>query len=337
MKAQRLIAFGDQPRFQLQSVPDPLPGRGEVVVELRAAALNRRDPWVWTSPGYCELPVTLGSDGAGVITAIGTDVEGLMTGDEVVFDPTLGWGASEEAPGPHFDILGAPVDGTFAEQVVVPAANIAPKPAHLTWTEAAALNLGGLTAWRATVTCARVAPGRTVLVTGAGSGVSTFAIQIAAALGAHVYVTSSTAEKIERARALGALGGVSYRDPEWPDRLIDLAGGELDAAIDSYGGPSWEGALRALRPGATLVSFGDTSGPTSTVTTAEVYWRWRAIRGTSMGSPREYRAMLAHVESADWRPVIDSVHPLEDLDEAARRLDTPDRFGKVVLTMDPEH
>jgi NADPH:quinone reductase-like Zn-dependent oxidoreductase len=333
MKAQRLVAFGDHPRFELQTVSDPVPGRGEVVVALRAAALNRRDPWIWTTPGYCALPVTLGSDGAGVLTAVGEGVEGWAPGDEVVFDPTLGWGDSEEAPSAEFDILGAPTDGTFAEQVVVSATNVAPKPSRLTWLEAAAVNLGGLTAWRAAVTCAGVAPGRSVLVTGAGSGVSTFAIQIAAALGARVYVTSSTEEKIERARALGAAGGVSYRDPEWPDQLLRLAGGELDAAIDSYGGPSWEGALRALRPGGTLVSFGDTSGATSTVTTAEVYWRWRTVRGTSMGSPREYRAMLAHVSTATWRPVIDRVFALEDLPEAARRLDAPDRFGKVVLSI----
>ena len=110
-------------------------------------------------------------------------------------------------------------------------------------------------------------------------------------------------------------------------------GGELDAAIDSYGGPSWEGALRTLRVGGTLVSFGDTSGPETTLTTAEVYWRWRTVRGTSMGSPREYRAMLDHVRSASWRPAIDSVFALEQIDEAARRLDAADRFGKIVLSI----
>jgi NADPH:quinone reductase-like Zn-dependent oxidoreductase len=333
VRAQRLVAFGNAPRFELQELPDPVPGRGEVVVALRAAALNRRDPWVWTTPGYCELPVTLGSDGAGVIAAVGDGVAELSPGDEVVFDPTLNWGPSEEAPTTQFDILGAPTDGTFAEQVVVPAANIAAKPRRLTWPDAAALNLAGLTAWRAAVTCAGAAPSRTLLVTGAGSGVSTFAIQIAAARGARVYVTSSTEDKVDRARDLGARAGVSYLDPEWADRIVSLAGGELDAAIDSYGGPSWEGALRTLRAGGTLVSFGDTSGPATTLTTAEVYWRWRTVRGTSMGSPREYRALLAHVESAPWRPVIDSIFGLEEIEAATRRLDAPERFGKVVLSI----
>jgi zinc-binding alcohol dehydrogenase/oxidoreductase len=333
VRAARLVGFGDPPAFDLQEVPDPEPGRGEVAIALRAAALNRRDRWVWTMPRYCELPVTLGSDGAGIVTAVGAGVDGVAPGDEVVFDPTLGWGESEEHPTPDFDILGAPLDGTFAEQVVVPAANVAPKPARLSWEEAAALNLSGLTAWRAAVTCTGAAPSRTILVTGAGSGVSTFAVQIAAALGARVFVTSSSEEKIERARELGAEAGASYLDPAWPDRIRELAGGGLDAAIDSYGGPSWNGALRALRIGGMLVSFGDTSGPDTTFETAEIYWQWRRALGTSMGSPREYRALLAHVEAASWRPVIDSVFPLEAIDEAARRLDARERFGKVVLSI----
>jgi NADPH:quinone reductase-like Zn-dependent oxidoreductase len=161
--------------------------------------------------------------------------------------------------------------------------------------------------------------------------VATFLVQIAVALGARVFVTSSSERKLERARALGAQDGVSYRDPDWPLRLRELAGGGLDAAIDSFGGPSWEGSLRALRTGGTLVSFGDTSGPESTVTTAEVYWQWRRVLGTTMGSPREYRALLAHVERVSWRPVIDSEFPLEQIDEAARRLTSAERFGKVVL------
>ena len=333
MKAQRLVAFGDPPRFELADVPEPVPQRGEAVVALRAAAVNRRDWWVWTDEGYCALPVTLGSDGAGVIAAVGDEVTGLAPGDEVVIDPTLNWGPGEDAPLPEFDILGAPTDGTFAEQVVVPASNVAAKPPRLSWPEAAAINLAGLTAWRAAVTCAGAAPGRAVLVTGAGSGVSSFVIQIAAARGARVFVTSSTEEKIDQARTLGAVGGVSYRDPEWPEQIVGLAGSELDAAIDSFGGPSWEGALRALRVGGTLVSFGDTSGPETTLTTGEVYWRWRTVRGTSMGSPREYRAMLEHVAAASWRPVIDRVFGLEEIDAAVRRLDAAERFGKIVLSI----
>src|SRR5579862_2727788 len=331
MRAMRLIGFGDPPKFELEDVPDPVPGLGEAVIDLRAAALNRRDWWIWTQPDHAELPVTLGSDGAGVISAVGSDVEAWSSGDEVVFDPTLNWGESEERPTDRFDILGAPVDGTFAERVLVPAANLASKPARLSWEEAAALNLGGLTAWRAAVTCAGAGPGRSLLVTGAGSGVSTFVVQIAAALGARVFVTTSTEPKLARARELGADGGVSYREPNWPEQLIELAGGRLDAAVDSFGGPAWEGALQALRPGVSFNEIGNTGGEQTTITTSEVYWQWRRIVGTSMGSPREYRALLRHVEDAAWRPVIDSSFALDELDAAARRLASADRFGKVVL------
>jgi NADPH:quinone reductase-like Zn-dependent oxidoreductase len=333
VKAARLVAFGDPPTFEIQEVPDPEPGPGEVVIDLVAAALNRRDRWVWTSSDYCPLPVTLGSDGAGTVAALGEGVAGLSVGQEVVFDPTLNWGEGEECPLPDFDILGAPTDGSFAEKVVVAAASVAPKPARLSWGEAAALNLAGLTAWRAAVTGARVGEGRTVLVTGAGSGVATFLVQIAAALGARVFVTSSTEEKIARAVALGAEAGFSYREPGWPEAVRGAAGEGLDAAIDSYGGPSLAGALKTLRRGGVLVSFGDTSGPETTFETADVYWAWRRIVGTSMGSPREYRALLRHVDETTWRPVIDSVFALEEIDAAAGRLGAPDRFGKVVLTV----
>jgi NADPH:quinone reductase-like Zn-dependent oxidoreductase len=332
LRALRLVAFGDPPTFALSEEPDPAPAAGEVVVDLRAAALNRRDPWVWTTPDYCPLPVTLGSDGAGVVSAVGEGVDGLRPGEDVVINPTLGWPAEEDVPGPSFDILGAPLDGTFAERVVVPAENVARMPERLSYAEAAALSLGGLTAWRAAVSCAGAGPGRSVLVTGAGGGVSTFAIQIAAALGAQVWVTTSSEAKLERARRLGAAGGVLYGDAGWPERLRAAAGGGVDAAIDSYGGPTWPGALRALRDGGTLVSYGDTGAAEATVELMEVYWHWRSIVGTTMGSPREYAALLAHVREASWRPVIDSTFPLERFGDAVARFEqAPDRFGKVVL------
>jgi zinc-binding alcohol dehydrogenase/oxidoreductase len=333
MQAARLTAFGDPPTFELVEIADPVPGEGEVVVEIVAAALNRRDPWIWLTPDYCPLPVTLGSDGAGVVSAVGPSVDGIAPGAEVSIDPTLGWGNDESRPTEAFDILGAPTEGTFAERVVVPAANVAPRPSRLSWEESAALNLSGLTAWRAAITCAEAGPGRGLLVNGAGGGVASFAVQIAAAVGARVWVTSSSDEKIERALALGAVGGFRYDDPDWPDRArADTGGRGFDAAIDSYGADgAWEQCLRALRRGGTLVSYGDTGGAETTLTVAELYWEWRRVLGTSMGSPREFRAMLDHVRTAAWRPVIDRVYPLAEIDQAARRLGEPDRFGKVVL------
>ncbi len=331
MRAAQLVAFGDPPQFDVCEIAEPEPGPGEAVVALEAAALNRRDWWIWRQPGRADLPATLGSDGGGIVSAVGQGVVDFVVGDEVVFDATLNWGEREDRPGPDFAILGVPNAGTFAESVVVPVSNLARKPERLSWDEAAALNLAGLTAWRAAVTCARSAPGRTLLVTRAGGGASTFAVQIAAALGARVLVTSGSEEKIERALALGAEVGFSYRSPGWADAVVGATGGGVDAVVDSYGAPSWPLALRALRDGGVLVNFGDTGGVEARVDVMEVYWHWRSIVGTTMGSPREYRAFLAHVRDASWRPVVDSAFALEEIAGAAARLGSPERFGKVVL------
>jgi zinc-binding alcohol dehydrogenase/oxidoreductase len=308
--------------------PDPEPGPGEVRVDLAAAALNRRDWWIVRGGDRAE-PAVLGSDGVGVVSALGEGVESVTVGDEVVINPALDWGPSEEAGGPDFRILGVPDQGTFAERIVVAAHQVRPRPRNLTWVEAAALPLAGLTAWRAVVTLAGAAPGKTILVPGAGGGVATFAIQIAAALGARVLVTSSSPEKIARAEGFGAAGGVDYREEGWWDRL-----GVVDAVVDSIGLQVWPGALKALRPGGVLVSFGDTGGGEASVDVATLFFGWLRIQGTTMGSPREFDALLAHVAEASWRPIVDSVYPLPDAARALERLDAPDRVGKIVLVVD---
>jgi len=331
MRAAQLTLAGPEPRFDLVDLPDPVAGPGEVVVELVTAALNRRDWWIWRDPSTAA-PITLGSDGAGRVAAVGADVRGIAVGDEVVIDPALGWGDGEDAAAPGFDILGSPAPGTFAERVAVPAINVHPRPAALTWAESAAFPLAGLTAWRAVATCAGAAPGRRVLITGGGSGVSTFCIQIAGALGAEVFVTSGSDAKIARCVELGARQGFRYDDPEWPAQVRAATGGEgVHAVVDSFGGAGWAQALEALARGGVLVNYGDTGGDEATIPVAAIYWAWRSLVGTTMGSPREFRALCEHLATASWRPAIDSVHALGDIAAAARRLTEPDRFGKVVL------
>jgi zinc-binding alcohol dehydrogenase/oxidoreductase len=331
MRAARLTAAGNEPRFELQELPDPTPAEGEVVVELVTAALNRRDWWIWRGSST-RVPVTLGSDGAGRVALVGEGVHGISPGDEVVINPALGWGDDEASASEAFDILGSPTDGTFAQRVVVPATNVYAKPVALSWEEAAAFPLAGLTAWRAVVTCARSGPGRRVLVTGGGSGVSTFCVQIAHALGAEVWVTSGDDAKIARCIELGARGGFRYDDPEWPAQVLAATGGAgVHAVIDSFGGDGWAKALGALARGGVLVNYGDTGGDEATIPVAALYWRWRSLVGTTMGSPSEFRALCAHLAGAAWRPAIDSVHALEDIDAAAGRLTEATRFGKVVI------
>ena len=331
MHAHRLTVAAAQPQFQLAELPDPVAGPGEIAIDLVTAALNRRDWWIWRDPAT-PVPVVLGSDGAGRVAALGEGVSGFAPGDEVVIDAALDWGDDERAAAEAFDILGSPTQGTFAERIVVPAGNVRRKPPALGWEEAAAFPLAGLTAWRAVVTCAGAAPGRRILVTGGGSGVSTFCVQIAHALGADVWVTSGSDEKIARCVELGARGGFRYDDPEWPAQVRAATGGEgVHAVVDSFGGDGWGRALSALVRGGVLVNYGDTGGEEAVVPVAGIYWAWRSLVGTTMGSPREFTALCEHLESASWRPAIDSVHALADLPAAARRLTDPDRFGKVVL------
>lgn len=308
-------------------LPDPQPGPGEVLVRLRTAALNRRDVWTRTEAGTPPGSVP-GSDAAGVVVGHGPGVSEPALGSEVVINPSVHWGDREDAPGEGWNILGVPRQGTYAELIAMPADHVLPRPARLDWRESAALPLAGLTAWRALVTRGRVGPGTRLLIPGAGSGVSAFLVQIACELGAHTLVTSSSQAKIERAIELGAAGGSLYTDPDWPEQV-----GQVDVIVDSAGAPTWEALSRCLRRGGTLVSFGRTAGRTAQVTVPEVFYGQWNLLGTTMGSPREFRAMLEHVERAGWRPMVDSCFALDDAADAHRRLDAPDRFGKVVLEM----
>lgn len=329
MRCVELERFGDPTGLVLVERPDPVPGPGEVCVDLVAAALNRRDWWIRRG-GRAQLPQVLGSDGAGIVSAVGAGVDTVRVGDEVVIYPGRHWGESEEFPGASFEILGVPSQGTYAEKVCVGSADVFPRPPGWSWAETASLPVAGLTAWRAAVTHAQVAPGRRVLVPGAGGGAAAFCVQIAAALGAEVVVTSSTVEKLERARGLGASGGAVYTDAGWPEQI-----GEVDAVVDSVGGESlWEACIGLLRRGGRLVNFADTAGDYGRVPLARLFLEHLRLIGTTLGSPREFEQLLAHCATATWRPVIDSQFPLAEAGAAHERLDAPDRFGKVVLIVD---
>lgn len=304
--------------------PDPDVRPGWALVAVRAAALNRNDAMLVEERETFERAHVIGGDGAGIVVGVGDGVDPAWVSREVVVLPSLGWGPSEEVQAPGFGLLGYPIQGTFAEVVSVPAENLFAKPARLSWHEAATLPLAGVTAWRATVTKAQAGPGRRLLVTGASGGVSTFVVQIAAALGAEVSVTTSSEDKLERLLALGASAGV-VRSEGWPDRLE----GGFDAIIDSAAA-DWPVLLGLLRPGGRLVSLGRTAQGFAEVDAFALFWRQLTITGTSMGSPAEFGALLDHVASATWSPVVDEVFPLADGARAFASLDAP-HFGKVVL------
>ena len=307
--------------LRFEEGPDPEPAPGEVLLELRCAALNRRDLLVTRGVYPFPLPLIPGSDGAGVRRD---------TGEEVVILPGLGWGPGEAAPAPEHQILGGPRDGTYAELIALPAENLYPKPAGLSWEEAAAFPLAALTAYRALFTRGGLRAGETVLVLGAGSGVSAFAVQLAVQAGARVLVTSSSDEKIERARELGAETGVNYATTaEWPAAVKELGG--ADVVVDSVGS-TWQQSLECARPGGRVVVFGATGGTEVQLQVRPFYFGQLSLLGTLMGSPREFDRLLRMMSEASWRPVIDTVFPLAETEAAHARLEG-DHFGKIVLAV----
>jgi NADPH:quinone reductase-like Zn-dependent oxidoreductase len=337
MNAVVLRETGGPEVLRLESVPDPAPGPGEAVVRVRAAALNRRDVWIRMGRyAGIRLPAILGSDAAGEIAALGEGVSGWSLGAPVVVDPSLEWGERERVPGPRFRILGMPEDGAYAEYVRVPAGNLYPKPPALSWEEAAALPLAGVTAYRAVVTRGEVRPEETVVVTGIGGGVATFALGIARRLGARVLVTSGSEAKLARAHELGAFGGAIYRDEGWVARLREMAGGDgPDVAIDGSGGETFDRLLDLLAPGGRLVNYGATLGAAPRTEVRRLFWKQLDLRGTTMGSPRDFAGLVRFFSGDSGagppRPVVDALFPLAEAADAHRRMEAGEQFGKIVL------
>jgi len=327
---------GPAERLRLEEVGDPAPGAGEVVVRVKAAALNHRDVWIRSGTGaYAggfKQRVILGSDGAGEVLSVGSGVDPALVGRAVVINPSLDWGDDDAAQGPDFRILGLPDDGTYAQLIRVPVRNVHAKPAALSFDEAAAIPLAALTAYRAVVSRARVRAAETVLVTGIGGGVSTFALQIAAHLGARVLVTSGSDAKLARARELGAAGGANYRAQDWAREIVrQCSGAGPDVVIDSAGGETFARAVEILKPSGRIATYGATTGPVKDFVLRNLFWKQASVLGTTMGSPREFAAMLTLFDQGDLRPVVDRVFPLVDAAAAHRRMEEAGQFGKIVL------
>jgi zinc-binding alcohol dehydrogenase/oxidoreductase len=332
MKALVLAAAGAAENLRLADMPQPIPAPGEVLVRVHASAFNRRDLAIVSGKHpNLKLPCVLGADGAGIVEAAGDAEHAHLIGREVVLYPARAWGESERSYGPQFRVLGMPDPGTFADYVCMPAEDVYPKPAHLSWTQAAAIPLSGLTAWRAVMTQGEVKPGQKVLISGAGGGVANFALQWCVQLGAQVYVTSGSEEKIERAKAHGALGGVLYGGDDLRARIKALAGG-IDLVIDGAGGPGAMALIEALRPGGRYVCYGATLGnPEGALDLRGLMLRQIRVQGTTMGSPREFAAMLDFVSQRKLEPVVDRVLPLRDGAAGLALMAGFGHTGKIVL------
>jgi len=328
------ITFTAVDSLHFGCVPDPQPAAGEVRVSLRAAALNHRDLWILRGQ-YAGLkwPIIPGSDGAGVVSAVGEGVSPELLGREVIINPAFGWGDAVAAQSEAFSILGLPRDGTLAEAVCVPAEQLSPRPEHLDWCEAAALPLAGLTAWRALVSRAQVCSGERVLISGIGGGVALFALQFAVALGAETWVSSSSAAKLARAAELGARGGFLYTRSDWAREAVEQTGGGFDVIIDSAGGPGFDALIDAAAPGGRIAFYGATRGSVPEFALRKVFWRQLSLLGTTMGSPSDWAAMLDCVNRHKIRPIISACYPLAETAEALALMECGEQMGKIGITI----
>jgi len=342
MQAVRIHAHGGPEVLQYESVPDPVPRAHEVLVQVRACALNHLD--LWNRKGLprpaVNLPLILGSDIAGQVVAVGELVDDVRPGDAVMVNPGVSCGHCAQCLSgrdnlcPRYHLLGAGRDGGYAQLVAVPRANLVPKPDNLSFVEAAAVPLVFLTAWHMLVSRARVQPGEDVFIWGAGSGVGSAAIQIAKLHGAEVIASASTDEKLAKARELGADHTVNYveKDLVAEVRRIVAPSKGVEVVVDHVGEATWDASVRCLANGGRLVTCGATTGYDVRVDLRHLFYRRLELLGSTMGSKGALHRIARLVELGQLRPVIDRVLPLDQAREAHRLLEERKAFGKVVLT-----
>lgn len=340
MRAVVIEGYGDVDVAQMREVPEPKPGAGEVLVRVHAAALNHLD--LWTTSGSLgfdiAFPFVLGADGAGEIAAVGAGVEDVEVGQRVLVNPALSCRACErcrvgqQSECVQFEMLGEHVDGTFAEFVKVPAFNVFPLPDHLTFAEGAALGVTFMTAYRMLFTQGEMRPGEWVLITGIGGGLALSLLQLARPVAGRIFVTSSSDEKLARAKEVGADVTINYREQDVGKAVREATWKRgVDLVVDSAGGPTLDASLRALVQGGRVVIAGATAGGKSEIDIRRLFWKQLRIIGSTMASDADVAGMLRMVLGAEIRPMIDRTFPLERAADALRYLEKQEQFGKVVL------
>lgn len=319
-------------KIEVQQIATPEPQAGEVLIKLKAAALNRRDYWIQQGMyAGLKFPIVLGSDGVGEVVKLGKGCPQIWLNKTVVIDPSENWGDNPKAQGKNYKILGLPENGTFAEYVVVKEERIVRKPSHLDAANAAALPLAGVTAYRALFTRAALQKGEKVLITGIGGGVAVIALQMAVAAGASVYVTSGSNEKIAQAKLLGAAGGANYKENEWAKQLQADAG-QFDVIVDSAGGDGFAALLDLAAAGGRIVTYGGTQGTISNLSPQKIFWKQLSILGSTMGTAGDFIKMLTFVEKHQITPVVGAYFEhLSEINEAMQLLADGSQFGKIVI------
>ncbi len=329
MKAAVLIGL-NQP-LQVQEVELPILAADEALVKLHAAALNHRDVWIQKGQ-YAGIvyPVILGSDGSGIVSAVGSSQYNHWLNQEVIINPSLNWGNNLRVQAKDYVILGTPHNGTFAEYVKISCNLLYKKPEHLSFNEAAAFPLAGLTAFRALFGRAKATSGETVLINGIGGGVALFAAQFAIAAGCNVFVTSSSNNKINNAMAMGAKGGANYTLPDWHKQLAKDSGG-FDVIIDGAGGDGFAKLVDMAKPAGRIAMYGATAGSFNSGVPAKIFWKQLDILGSTMGNNQEFEQMVDFINAHKIVPVVSNTFDLEQAQEAFNLMDAGAQFGKIVL------
>ena len=342
MKAVTIRAHGGPEVVGVEDVPAPAAAAGEVVVAVRAAALNHLDIWVRKGGRNAgtKFPHVLGSDASGRVAEVGAGVTGVRPGDEVILFPGLSCGRCEacrrgqESECDTFGIIGLTRWGTFAERVAVPAGNVFPKPPTMDFEDAAALPVAYTTAWRMLTTRAALGAGETVLIHGIGGGVALAGLQFAKRIGARAIVTSSSEEKLARAAKLGADISINYRTtPDLVQAVMDQTRGRgVDVVMDTVGAATWPVDFAVVRKGGRIVLCGVTGGADAPTSLRTLYWNQVSVLGSTLGSHEDFRRMLRAVaEAPALKPVLDSTVPLDQAPHALARMEVGRQFGKIVL------
>ena len=323
MKAIRIHEDGGPEVLRFEDAPDPEPGPGEVLIGLRAASLNHLDIWLRRGLPSAPKPRILGADGAGVVVGLGEGVDRFAEGDGVVLNPGLDEGAR---------IVGEHMDGTHAELIALPADYVYALPDGLSFEDAASVPLVFETAYRMLVTRAGLREGEWVFVWGIGSGVATASLQVAKALGARVIVTSSSDEKLERARELGADETVNHGSGDVVAAVRQATGGHgADVVIEHVGEATWKTSLQVAATGGRIAVCGATSGPNPPANLHRIWWKQLTVVGSTMGTQEDFRAVYDLVASGRAKPVVDRVFPLAEAADAHEHLEAGRQLGKVVL------
>lgn len=316
----------------IKEVPIPELQKNQVLVKLKASAFNHRDWWIQKGLyAGLKFPIILGSDGTGIVVKVENPEHQCWLNTEVIINPSLDWGDNERVQSSKYRILGLPEDGTFAEYVAVPHQNLVKKPEYLSWEEAAALPLAGLTAYRALFTRGEATSADNILVTGVGGGVALFAFQMAMTIGANVWVTSGKPEKIQKAIQMGAQDGVNYKEEHWAQHLKKISHGGFDLIIDSAAGKDFKELIELAKPGGRIIFYGGTNGNIPELLPAKIFWKQLDIKGSTMGSDKEFIQLVHFFDNHKIKPVVSEVFSLLEAEKAIRKLDEPNQFGKIVM------